>query len=81
MDSTLATYPVDSLFVSGTLCLDRSLENLIPTSDRPLSSDREALEKRYNERYAKYVSYADSIIDSNRRISEVADDIKGDFYR
>lgn len=61
--------------------LDRSLENLIPTSDRPLSSDREALEKRYNERYAKYVSYADSIIDSNRRISEVADDIKGDFYR
>ena len=31
MDSTLATYPVDSLFVSGTLCLDRSLENLPPS--------------------------------------------------
>ena len=31
MDSTLATYPVDSLFVSGPLCLDRSLENLPPS--------------------------------------------------
>lgn len=61
--------------------LDRSLENLTPTSDRPLASDRKALEKRYNERYLKYVSYADSIIDSNRKINEVANDIKGDFYR
>ncbi|MGM9645637.1 MAG: shikimate kinase [Eubacteriales bacterium] len=61
--------------------LDRSLENLTPTSDRPLSSDKESLEKRYRERYSKYVSYADSIIDSNRPISEVANDIKGDFYK
>ena len=32
--------------------LDRPLEKLIPTEDRPLSSSREALERRYRERYA-----------------------------
>lgn len=39
--------------------LDRPLCELMPTSDRPLASDREAIEKRYNERYPRYNSVAD----------------------
>lgn len=50
--------------------LDRALENLITTDDRPLSSSREALEKRYNERYDIYRASADVIIDANTDINE-----------
>ena len=39
--------------------LDRSLELLVPTKDRPLSTDRASIEKRYNERYGIYLSSAD----------------------
>ncbi len=49
--------------------LDRPLENLITTSDRPLSSDREKLEKRYKERYSLYCLSADVIVDAGFDIS------------
>lgn len=39
--------------------LNRPLEDILPTDDRPLSSDREALMKRFEERYDIYVSSAD----------------------
>lgn len=39
--------------------LNRPLEDIIPTDDRPLSSNREALEKRFRERYGIYLSSAD----------------------
>ena len=39
--------------------LNRPLDDIMPTADRPLSSDREALEKRFNERYDKYKSACD----------------------
>ena len=39
--------------------IDRPIDKLITTPDRPLSSDREALERRYSERYDKYCSAAD----------------------
>lgn len=39
--------------------LNRPLEHIIPTSDRPLSSDYESLKKRYDERYDIYVASAD----------------------
>lgn len=42
--------------------LDRALEELHISEDRPLSSTRESLEKRYNERYGIYTSCADCII-------------------
>ena len=42
--------------------LDRPLESLIPTQDRPTASDAEALKKRYQERYAIYVKTADEVI-------------------
>lgn len=42
--------------------IDRPLEWLTPTSDRPTASDKEAIRKRYEERYEKYTSTADVII-------------------
>ncbi len=43
--------------------LDRPLEKLVATADRPLSSDREKLRKRYEERYDIYCAAADIKID------------------
>ncbi len=42
--------------------LDRPVEHLVPTDDRPLSRDREALNRRYNERYPRYAAAADTRI-------------------
>ena len=55
--------------------LDRPLEVLITTSDRPLSSNREDLEKRYNERYNLYREYADVVIDASGNIENVVNQI------
>ena len=52
--------------------LDRDLELLFPTSDRPLSSNREALKKRYEERYDIYLSSADVRVDGNGTVENVA---------
>ncbi|MDO4488366.1 MAG: shikimate kinase [Eubacteriales bacterium] len=55
--------------------LDRALENLITTDDRPLSSSREALEKRYSERIDIYRGTADIIVDANTTLNEEVEDI------
>lgn len=55
--------------------LDRPLEKLISTDDRPLSSSREALEKRFNERYDIYRSCADIIIDASGSINQVTEKV------
>lgn len=55
--------------------LDRPLEKLISTDDRPLSSSREALEKRFNERYDIYRSCADIIIDASGSIDRVTENV------
>ncbi|MEE1505077.1 MAG: shikimate kinase [Acutalibacteraceae bacterium] len=60
--------------------LDRPLDMLITTSDRPLSSNRADLEKRYNERYKLYKSVADVIVDGSKTVEEVAKIIEEDFY-
>lgn len=59
--------------------LDRPLEQLITTSDRPLSSNRADLEKRYNERYNIYCSVADVIIDGSGTVEETAKRIEAEF--
>lgn len=43
--------------------LDRPLSQIIPTSDRPLSSDESALKKRFEERYDIYRKTCDETID------------------
>ena len=60
--------------------IDRSLQKLLPTADRPLSSTREQIEKRYSERYDKYLSCADVRVDGDGSAEEVAELIKGDFF-
>lgn len=70
---------VDLLKENGLVVfIDRPLEKLITTDDRPLSSNRELLTKRYNERYDIYCSSADIIVNSDcdleeniRRVKEV----------
>ncbi len=51
--------------------IDRPLELLVTTKDRPLSSDRELLEKRYNERYDRYCNTADVIISPAIDLNEI----------
>ena len=55
--------------------LDRPLEMLITTSDRPLSSNKSDLEKRYNERYNLYKVSADVVIDACGTVEDVINQI------
>lgn len=61
--------------------LNRSLDKLIPTQDRPLSSNEQALRERYNERYHIYINTADVIIDGNKTPDEVANLVYGEYSK
>lgn len=62
--------------------IDRPIDKLITTPDRPLSSDREALERRYSERYGKYCSAADVKFtpsdDVDYNVKVILEDFSGD---
>ncbi len=60
--------------------INRPIDLLVTTSDRPLSSNRQDLEKRYNERYSLYMEAADVVIDGSGSVEDVAKRIEGDFY-
>lgn len=71
---------VSALRQNGRLYfIDRPLEKLIPTESRPLSSDRESIEKRYSERYGIYSSVCDERIDADCEPFEVAEKITENF--
>ena len=59
--------------------IDRPLELLCPTDDRPLTSTREAMAKKFLERYDIYKSSADVLIKADCDKERVADAIIGDF--
>ncbi len=59
--------------------INRPLEMLVATDDRPLSRDAEALKKRYDERYSLYLECADVVIDGSGSVSEVVEGIEADF--
>lgn len=59
--------------------LDRPLEDIQPSDDRPLSRDREALEKRYAERYPRYAAAADTRIPVRGSAETVAQAIREEF--
>ncbi len=59
--------------------LDRPLEDLLPTSDRPLASSTEAIRRRYEERYFRYCSVADTRIEVRGTPTDVANTIGKDF--
>ena len=56
--------------------LDRNLDDMVATPDRPLSSTREDLEKRYKERYPIYCSSADYKINCSNDVAENVNAIK-----
>ena len=60
--------------------LDRPIEHIRPTPDRPLSMDFEALKKRYEERYPSYCAVADLHIKTNESIDDTVNCIKEDFF-
>lgn len=53
--------------------INRSIEEIIPTEDRPLSKNRELLEKRYRERYPVYSAAADITVIPSADKDENAD--------
>ncbi len=70
---------VDALRENGRLYfIDRPLSALIPTEDRPLSSTRDDIERRYRERYDIYTASADVRIDADTDAVTVASMIEED---
>lgn len=55
--------------------IDRPVENIVPTKDRPLSSDREKLLRLYDERYEIYKSVCDEKVDNISSEQQTADEI------
>ena len=71
---------VDALRMNGKIFfVDRPLEQLIPTDDRPLSSTKEAIEKRYHERYDIYNATADIIVRNDTTPSAAVAIIEGNI--
>lgn len=64
---------VDALRQNGQLVfLNRPLEQLVPTDDRPLAASKEAIFKRYSERFPTYILTADIAIPAGDTPAEVA---------
>jgi shikimate dehydrogenase len=61
--------------------LNRDINNIIPTDDRPLSKDREALEARFRERYSRYMETCDKEIISDEILEHTVSAIKEDFFK
>lgn len=59
--------------------LDRPLCDLIPTSDRPLASDADAIRKRYEERYERYLTVSDVRVDVKGTPESVAQNVIKEF--
>ncbi len=71
---------VSNLRANGRLYfIDRPLEQLIGTADRPTANSREALKQRFEERYQRYCSVCDVHIHSSGIAHEVAQKIGKDF--
>ena len=60
--------------------LDRPVSQLIPTEDRPLSATKEAILRRYHERYPIYRATADTVIDNSGTPDAAVALVKGSFF-
>lgn len=71
---------IDALRMNGKIFfLNRPVEQMIPTDDRPLSSTKEAIMKRFAERYDIYVSTADEVIPNETTPEAAAQCIERSF--
>ncbi len=67
---------VDVLRHNGEIFfIDRALESLIPTDDRPLADDKAKITALYDARIDRYMTTADYIIDGDCDPDDVADSI------
>jgi len=60
--------------------LNRDLSAIIPTSDRPLSSNEEALKRRFKERYSRYLSTCNFEIVTDEVLSHTVDIVTTKFF-
>lgn len=60
--------------------LNRDVEHLLPTSDRPLASTAEDIRKRFAERYPRYLATADREILVDEDIAHTIQTLKEDFF-
>lgn len=56
--------------------VDRDIELLKPSNDRPLSNNIDNLKKLYNERYQLYLDASDIVVKNNDNLSDVITKIK-----
>lgn len=67
---------IENLKENGKIVLlNRSLDNLIATSDRPLTATKEKLETCYFERKLLYKKFCDIVIDNNHDLTNAVDEI------
>ena len=65
---------IQALRRTGTLVfLDRSLDRLTATPDRPLSSDAVALRRLFSERYDRYITAADVHVNADGELNETVE--------
>lgn len=68
---------IDALRQNGRVYfIDRPLEQLLPTKDRPLANSEEKIRKIYAQRYERYCSVADVVVSSVGDAQKVAAKIK-----
>lgn len=61
--------------------LDRDLSLLTPTADRPTASDLEAMKKRFEQRYDRYIETSDVKVNGSLSAEEVAKTVKEEFLK
>lgn len=59
--------------------LNRSLQSILPTEDRPLASTVEAVRKRYEERYDRYLATCDREVVIDEVVEHTVEFIRKDF--
>ena len=73
---------VDALRANGRIFfIDRPIEDIIPTSDRPLANSADAVRRRFEERQPIYISAADRIVKADKSAQAVAAEIEEEFVR
>ena len=67
---------IENLNQNGKIVfLNRKLDNLIPTDDRPLTSSKKMLEEVYQKRLPVYQTTCEFMVDNNQEIEKVTDEI------
>ncbi len=61
--------------------LDRALERLLPTADRPLASSVQAIQTRYEERYGLYCAACDVQVKTDEVLAHTVEFIRKDFLQ